>query len=196
MLQGRRRVIAFDPARQFGRGERKNPLPGFSVVEQPGELKEVLRARLGADFKILYQPPREIVPFSETRTRRREIPLAEQHFHAVLPLVLAVAECGDVTFGVDEIANYCSAGWMPDNLDLICREGRHVKVSLAWTSQRAADVARGITFASRFLWVYRLEEPADLNAMRERGVPVGVVASLPKREFVTKNPDGEWVRVK
>lgn len=175
----RSRVIAVDSEFQYGTGRRQNPLPGFQFVHQPGELKEILRQRLGAPFKVVYQP--------------RFHPA--EHLDAVMALA---AEVEDVTLAIDEAANYCNAAWMPDGLDYLCRCGRHVGVSIVWTSQRPADVARGLTSPSS-LFIFRLEETRDQKFCLDRGISkemVAAIAALPKREFVTKNPEGEWVKVR
>lgn len=179
VIAARKRVIAFDSEAQYGNGRRQNPLPGFLTVYQPGELKDALRERLGADFKLLYQP--------------RFYP--QEHLDAVLALA---TEVEDVTVAIDEAANYCSASWMPERLDYLCRCGRHAGVSLVWTSQRPADVARGLTSPSS-LCIFRLEETRDRRFCLERGIPqplVDAIATLPKREFMMKNAQGEWVRVR
>jgi hypothetical protein len=179
IIAQRKRVVAFDSEHQFGSGPRQNPLPGFVTVTQPGALKEFLRRNLGANFKLLYQPKYE----------------PAQHLDAVMALV---TEAEDATLAIEEAANYCSASWMSPRMDYLLRCGRHRGISIIWNSQRPADVARGLTSPSR-LYVFRLEETRDQKFCRERGIPEALVASissLPKREFVTKNPQGEWVVVR
>lgn len=176
LVERRARVLAFDGEWQFGAGARKNPLPGFAVVHQPGELVEIMRARLSLPFRVLYQP--QFYP--------------EEHLEAVCRLLAAAGNC---TIAVDEVADYCSASWMPEMLSYLARCGRHPGVSLCWTSQRPADVARRLTSVSAHLNVFRLREGVDLAWLRGRGMTEEQMAELtrlPHRHFFTQDSEGCW----
>lgn len=172
-------MIAFDAEWQNGNGPRQNPLPGFVAVHQPGDLKRVLSSRLGASFKVLYQPEQS----------------PEQHFDAVCELAIAAE---DLTLAIDEAADYTTSNYVPEQLGRIIRKGRHYGVSMVWNSQQPSDVSPKLINVSGIFAVFRLESPRYLSWCRDRGMPdelVREVPRLPKRNFYLKNSAGDWVPV-
>jgi len=176
LIEGRPRVVAFDGEWQYGAGTRKNALPGFAVVHQPGELVEILRARLSLSFRVLYQP--KFYP--------------EQHLDEVCRLLVAVGNC---TLAVDEAADYTKPAWMPEMFSYLARCGRHPRVSLCWTSQRPSDVATRLRSCSRNMSVFRLAETSDLAWLRRRGLSeeqMRQISTLRPRHFFTQDGEGRW----
>jgi hypothetical protein len=176
LIERRPRAVAFDGEWQYGRGPQKNPLPGFAVLHQPGELVDFLRARLSLPFRVLYQPAH----------------YPEEHLDEVCRLVAAAGNC---TLAIDEVADYCKPAWMPEPLSALARKGRHDGVSLCWTSQRPADVATRLRSVSRNVSVFRLEEVSDLGWLRRRGMleeQMRAITTLPPRHFFTQDAEGRW----
>lgn len=80
---------------------------------------------------------------------------------------------GRLTFGVEEVALVSKPNWLPDGFDRLVRLGRHRGVNIAWTSQRAGEIARRLTSATDVFIIFRHTEPRDLDAIAERcGVEV------------------------
>lgn len=164
------RVIVMDTVNQYGNGPRQNPLPGFVEISQPGRLIDYLRKHRFGKFQILYKPGY----------------YAEKHFEAVARIILEVR---DVVFAVDEMWHFCKPGWMPEPLRFMVRAGRHRGVTLVYTAQFPANVARDLTAASTDLRVFRLIEPRDLESLKGRLVPeyLARVPKLPDRTHLWRD---------
>lgn len=100
-----------------------------------------------------------------------------------------VYDCGDLIFGVEEIPMLCSPSFLPQEFDRIVRLGRHREVSVVWTAQRAAEVARRLTAATDVFIIFSQTEPRDLDAIQDRcGREVAQeVADLPLHGHLTWN---------
>jgi hypothetical protein len=168
-------VIVFNTVGAYGDGLRQNRLPGFVTVSQPGQLKEILRARGFDSFRVIYTPRMNV----------------KEHFDYVSRLIL---EVNDVVFAVDEVWNFQRPGWSPEPLNAIMLQGRIDGRTLVWTAQRAAKVDKTLTGVSTELYIGRLVQSVDLNAIRERVSPdaLAAVASLPNRKFLHVRETGEW----
>src|SRR5215469_18422441 len=75
---------------------------------------------------------------------------------------------GELLLAVEEIPLLCSASYIPPELGRLVRLGRHRRVSLLWTAQRAAEVSRTLTAMTDVFVLFSCTEPRDLDAIRER----------------------------
>jgi len=76
---------------------------------------------------------------------------------------------GDLLLGVEEVPMLgASASYLPPAFDRIIRLGRHRKISVLWTAQRMAEVARRLTAASDVFVLFAHSEPRDLDAIADR----------------------------
>lgn len=79
-----------------------------------------------------------------------------------------VFDIGNLTLALEEIPHYCTAGSMPDGLDVLARMGRHRHVDLVYTGQRFAELPRRLTATTDFFVLFGQREPRDLEALAER----------------------------
>lgn len=79
-----------------------------------------------------------------------------------------VYDQGEMLLAVEEIPLLCSASYIPPELGRLVRLGRHRRLSLAWTAQRAAEVSRTLTAMTDVFVLFSCTEPRDLDAIRER----------------------------
>jgi hypothetical protein len=82
-----------------------------------------------------------------------------------------IYERGDCVVGWEELPMYSAPGHLDPALDKIIRLGRHRRISLIWTAQRAAEVPRRVTAATDWFILFRQTEPRDLDALEERCGP-------------------------
>lgn len=80
----------------------------------------------------------------------------------------AVYDTGGLAFAIEEISFLCTPSSVPQELDRLVRLGRHRRVDLVWTAQRAAEVARRVTAATDLLLLLSQTEPRDLDAIADR----------------------------
>lgn len=169
------RVLVFDTADTYGAGERHNALPGFLIARQPGQLKRYW-ARYGeGEFRILYKPGVE----------------AEKHLEAVCELILGVR---DTVLAIDEVWHYCQAQWLPEHLKTLALRGRSPGITMLYTAQRPANVARTLTAVTTCLNVFRVTEDVDLKSLAGRvpAAALAVVRQLPDFHFVSVDLSGNW----
>jgi hypothetical protein len=81
-----------------------------------------------------------------------------------------VFDIGNLTVALEEIPHYCTAGWMPDGLDVLSRMGRHRRIDLVYTGQRFAELPRMLTATTDYFVLFGQREPRDLEALAD---PVG-----------------------
>ena len=79
-----------------------------------------------------------------------------------------VYDLGEMLLAVEEIPLLCSASYIPPEMGRLVRLGRHRRVSLLWTAQRAAEVSRTLTAMTDVFLLFSSTEPRDLDAIRER----------------------------
>ena len=120
-------------------------LRGWTVVSEPGAMKEVIRlarARRVAS-RILYQP------------RGGSF---DAHFESFCEIVLAV---GDTIVGIDEVDKCCGARFgdshMPKGLYDIVNYGRHHKVSTLVTVRNPFRVSYDLVNECAFMRLFRLK---------------------------------------
>lgn len=159
----------------FGTGPRKNPLPGFVEIRQPGDLKAYLAQRVAGQFRVLYSP------WSD----------AEEHFEAVCKIVLAVR---DVVFAVDEIWLFQKTASSPRDLKTMMLAGRHYGVTLVWTAQRPQLTDATLRSVSTELYIGSLPSELDQSAFHGsvNEDALSVAARLPARQFVHRKADHSW----
>lgn len=83
-------------------------------------------------------------------------------------LCTMIYEYGNLLFGIEEIASLCGPNWLPPALSKITRLGRHRRVSVLYTTQRAGEISRALTAATDIFVLFHCAEPRDLGAIAER----------------------------
>jgi hypothetical protein len=72
----------------------------------------------------------------------------------------------------------CQPNWVPPGFDHIIRLGRHRRIDVVWTGQRAAEIARRLTAATDVFVLFAQTEARDLEALADRcGVEVAAQVS-------------------
>jgi hypothetical protein len=79
-----------------------------------------------------------------------------------------VFEIGNLALALEEVPHYCTAGSMPEGLDVLARMGRHRHVDLIYTGQRFAELPRRLTATTDYFILFGQREPRDLEALAER----------------------------
>jgi len=79
-----------------------------------------------------------------------------------------VFEIGNLALALEEIPHYCTAGSMPEGLDVLARMGRHRHVDLIYTGQRFAELPRRLTATTDYFVLFAQREPRDLEALGDR----------------------------
>lgn len=80
---------------------------------------------------------------------------------------------GDLTFAIEEVPLICSPGHLPPALGKLIRTGRHKKIDIYWTAQRAGECSRTLTSLTDEFILFSQTEPRDLDAIAARcGTPV------------------------
>jgi hypothetical protein len=75
---------------------------------------------------------------------------------------------GDLCFVCEEVPLYTQAGYMPPLLGKLIRTGRHKRIDIAWTAQRAAEVPKTLTALTDVWVLFSQTEPRDLSALADR----------------------------
>jgi hypothetical protein len=79
-----------------------------------------------------------------------------------------VFDRGDLTFAIEEVPLICSPGHLPKKLGKLIRTGRHRKIDIYWTAQRAGEVSRTMTSLTDEFILFSQTEPRDLDAISSR----------------------------
>lgn len=80
---------------------------------------------------------------------------------------------GDLAFAIEEVPLICSPGHLPPALGKLIRTGRHKKIDIYWTAQRAGECSRTLTSLTDEFILFSQTEPRDLDAIAARcGSPV------------------------
>jgi len=173
-----RRVIVVDTVHQYGNGPRQNKLPGFVPVQSLRELIAYWSKVRQKNFRICYKPGMNL----------------EAEFDGVARLTLEVRDC---VFAIDEVWNYCEAGWMPPPLEFMARAGRHRGITTIYTGQRPAIIAADLRSVTNHWKIFRMKSQLDLKAMQGLVPPEALarVPSLPDRVHITSNDSFDWKEV-
>jgi hypothetical protein len=75
---------------------------------------------------------------------------------------------GRMVLAVEEVPMISQPNWVPPEFDRIIRLGRHRRIDLVWTGQRAAEIARRLTAATDVFVFYAQTEARDLEALADR----------------------------
>jgi len=97
-----------------------------------------------------------------------------------------VYEQGRMTLGIEEIPFFCQPGFLLSGFDRIARLGRHREISLVYTAQRMAEVARRLTAATDVFLLFSNTEPRDLDAIATR-------CSREVADLVSELPEHGWL---
>jgi hypothetical protein len=75
---------------------------------------------------------------------------------------------GGLTFGLEEMSLICSPSYIPPVLGKLIRTGRHRRIDVVWSAQRAGEVSRLLTSQSDEFILFSQREPRDLDAISDR----------------------------
>lgn len=92
----------------------------------------------------------------------------------------------NLLFIVEEVSQYCSAVSTDEEFSKCIQLGRHASLDILYTGQRFADIARRVTSQTDIFYCFRVAEPRDLEAIRDRfgdGVS-DVISKLPDLHYV------------
>lgn len=116
-------------------------------------------------------------------------------FDAAAELVLLAK---NTVFFVDEIWRFCGPGWLSWPVKEMCFTGRHYGVSLLYTGQTPAIVAKHLLRVTTSHYLFRMTLGGDLDHMRKHaGVPENVLAQLPRlpdRHYFRRDQRLTWHR--
>lgn len=84
------------------------------------------------------------------------------------PLIHTLEKIGNLTFFIDESHQVCDAWNSTNGFLKLIRMGRHYGINIVWISQRFATVSRELTANTDALILFRLREPLDIQAIRNR----------------------------
>lgn len=158
----------------------KHNLPNFHVVNQPGELKALLRQARRGSLRVHYQP----------------IGRRFEHFEAVNAIVKAV---GWMIYAIDEIDLVCKkdadgdAPKMPPGFKELVEAGRHFRVSMLFTARKPPAVPRGLTSECLEFRLFRTTENRYVRYWAETigdDATAARLRTLPKYQYLLCR-DGE-----
>jgi len=78
---------------------------------------------------------------------------------------------GSLTLAIEEVPMMVHPNWAPAGFSEVLRLGRHRRVNVVWTAQRAAEVARQVTACTDVWVLFSQTEGRDLDALAERCGP-------------------------
>jgi hypothetical protein len=138
------RFVVFDVMGEHAHQDGKNR------CESPAELTGLLKwTREQETFAGVYVPEGEL----------------DEEIEEVSRLVYAR---GNLCFVCEEVPLYTQAGYMPPLFGKLIRTGRHQKIDIAWTAQRAAEVPKTLTALTDMWILFSQTEPRDLTALADR----------------------------
>ena len=138
------RWVAFDPMSDHAE------LAGGNVLESPEALEKFLKWSRGEQFFAgVYVPSEE--PAEEIEEVSR-----------------LIYGRGDLCFVCEEVPIYTMAGYIPPLFGKLIRTGRHRRLDVCWTAQRAAEVPKTLTSLTDVWVLFSQTEPKDLTALAER----------------------------
>lgn len=155
-----------------------NSLPGFVEIYDLGQLSDVLLRN--ERFRIVYKPVmRSVSQYDQFVAVSRMV----EHF-------------GRIVYDVDEVWRYTWASTMPEVLERITYTGRHVKVTLLYTAQTTARIAKGLIgpVMSRCC-LFRLGKRDLANLLQEIDIPEDVqgrLLTLPDRWYYERDSRMRW----
>jgi hypothetical protein len=161
-------------------------MPGYTEIWGLGNLLQFFREYGGGPFRVLFHPSRGTLLVDGKKTSAREY-----EFDACCRIVF---ELGELVFCVDEIWRFCTASWMPPALDDLVLMGRTPGVTLLYTAQRPQEVSRALTSQTTRFAVFRIQEQADLDAIRARlpAEAFDLVPRLQNRQHIARDEENRW----
>jgi hypothetical protein len=84
------------------------------------------------------------------------------------PFVACCFERGNMTMVVDEAHFLCNPRYIPAQFWESIITGRHEYIDIIWVSQRFSMIHHDLTANTNELYLYRLNEPADLDVVEKR----------------------------
>jgi hypothetical protein len=172
------RIVVYNTCGSYGAGVRKNALPGFVFVYSVVDLITVLRQSGAGPVRVCFTPLRS--------GDKRKV------FCDVCRLV---CDFGDVVFAVEEIWNFQSPSWSPDELSEAILQWRHYGLCLMWNAQQPQLVDQTLRSMSTEVYVGKFEHRLDLKAVadcRLSDEAMAIVPALPPRRFIHKMESGKW----
>jgi hypothetical protein len=105
----------------------------------------------------------------QSRFAGRLIPQSNDLEAEFSELAEIVYEQGNMLLAIEEVPMLTrSPSYLPPQFDRLVRLGRHRQVSILWTCQRMAEVARRLTAATDVFVLFGHREPRDLEAISDR----------------------------
>ena len=123
---------------------------GDNSFQKPAELTQFLKwSREQSTFAGFYVPDDDL----------------EEEIEEISRLVYAR---GHLCFVCEEVPLYTQAGYMPPLFGKLIRTGRHQKIDVCWTAQRAAEAPKTLTALTDVWVLFSQTEPRDLTALADR----------------------------
>ncbi len=174
------RIVVYNTCGSYGAvsGERRNSLPGFVFVTSVLDLIQVLRQSGNGPVRVCFTPLR-----------------AGDKQKVFCDVCRLVCDYGNVVFAVDEIWNFQSPSWSPDELSEAILQWGHYGLRLMWNAQQPQLVDQTLRSMSTEVYVGKFEHRLDLKAVadcRLKDEAMDLLPTLPKRSFVHKLESGEW----
>lgn len=156
LIQEKERFVIFDTLSEYRRPDQPFPALFINGIK---ELAEYLSKNYRKPFRIVFDPP----------DPEQKITLKTGAVFTTFELACMVIYEGvkDVTFGIEEIANYVFPGYAPPYLRKIVRFGRHSSISLYATTQRPPEIPPIIRAQITKLISFRQHEPRDLEWLKQ-----------------------------
>ncbi len=103
--------------------------------------------------------------------------------------------CGDMWLVVEELAMSCKPNNTPAEIGQIFLRGRHRDIHFVGVSQRPHGIDRDITAMATTAYIFKTEEPRDVDYLKERfGIEVAEkLANLEEYQYVKWSADGVTV---
>lgn len=89
----------------------------------------------------------------------------EQGFEEVAKLVYLR---GNTLFVIEEVDLICKPNYTSEMLKVLIHSGRHREVSIIYLCRRFATISRTLTASTDTIAFFRMTEPIDLQAIRDR----------------------------
>ncbi len=137
------RFVVFDPMGEHAQGNRNR-------FESPAKLGQFLNwARDQQTFAGVYVPAGEL----------------DEEIEEVSRLVY---KRGSLCFVCEEVPLYSQPGYMPTIFGKLIRTGRHRRIDICWSAQRAAEAPKTLTSLTDLWVLFSQTEPRDLDALADR----------------------------
>lgn len=92
----------------------------------------------------------------------------EWELEEVCEIALELGDCTVVADEIDQAVNVHEGLKKGSAIHAIVNYGRHHRVGLIWAARRCPEVPRGLTANTGHLFVYRTDEPTDLEWLKKK----------------------------